>query len=61
MEENMKKFAFFKRTAAVVLAASLLFVSCGGGSKFKAGTYTGEGTGMGGALTVQVKLSGSKI
>ncbi|MBC6719635.1 flavocytochrome c [Treponema sp. Marseille-Q4130] len=57
----MKKFAFFKRTAAVMLAASLLFVSCGGGSKFKAGTYTGEGTGMGGALTVQVKLSGSKI
>jgi len=56
----MRKFAF-KRTAAVMLAASLFFVSCGGGSKFKAGTYTGEGTGMGGALTVQVKLSGSKI
>ena len=56
----MRKFAF-KRTAAVMLAASLFFVSCGGGNKFKAGTYTGEGTGMGGALTVQVKLSASKI
>ena len=60
MGGKMKKFAF-KRTAAVMLAASLFFVSCGGGSKFKAGTYTGEGTGMGGALTVQVKLSASKI
>ncbi|MGI5174277.1 flavocytochrome c [Treponema sp. OMZ 840] len=56
----MKK-SLCKLGIAVLIVFSLFFIACKDENKFKAGTYTGEGSGMAGPVTVEVKLSESKI
>ena len=57
----MKKRLFLSLASAALFATMISAISCKARTSFKAGTYTGEGTGMGGALTVQVTLSNKAI
>ena len=57
----MRKMCLAKGFAASVVAASVLFASCGGSGKYKAGTYKGTAEGRNGEIEVTVKLSSSKI
>jgi fumarate reductase flavoprotein subunit len=49
------------RLMSVLMAASLLFMSCGGKDLYTAGTYTGEGKGHGGTIVVSVTVDNKAI
>ncbi|MDC7235329.1 MAG: flavocytochrome c [Spirochaetales bacterium] len=51
----------FFRLVTVLVAAAVLFVSCGGKDLYKAGTYTGEGEGHGGTIVVSVTVDNKEI
>ena len=57
----MKKRLFLSLASAALFATMISAISCKAGTSFKAGTYTGEGTGMGGKLAVSVTLSNKAI
>ena len=57
----MKKRWLLRFVPAMLCAAMISLVSCKAGQSFKAGTYTGESTGMGGKLAVSVTLSDKAI
>ena len=57
----MKKRLFSGFVPVMLIAAMLSVAACKSNRLFKSGTYTGKGQGMGGALTVEVKLTGSEI
>lgn len=57
----MRKVVFAKMFAASVIAASVLFASCGGSSKYKDGTYKGTAKGRNGEVEVTVEVGGGKI
>lgn len=49
------------RLMSVLMAASLLFMSCGGENLYTAGTYIGEGEGHGGTIVVSVSVNKNAI
>lgn len=49
------------RLMSVLMAASLLFMSCGGKDLYTAGTYMGEGKGHGGTIVVSVSVDKEEI
>ena len=57
----MKKRLFSGFVSVMLFAAMLSVAACKSNQLFKSGTYTGKGQGMGGALTVEVKLTDSEI
>ena len=57
----MKKRLFSGFVPVMLFAAILSVAACKSNQLFKSGTYTGKGQGMGGALTVEVKLTDSEI
>ena len=57
----MKKRLFSGFVPVMLFAAMLSVAACKSNQLFKSGTYTGKGQGMGGALTVEVKLTDSEI
>ena len=57
----MKKRLFSGFMPVMLFAVMLSVAACKSNQLFKSGTYTGKGQGMGGALTVEVKLTDSEI
>ena len=57
----MKKRLFSGFVPVMLFVAMLSVAACKSNQLFKSGTYTGKGQGMGGALTVEVKLTDSEI
>ncbi|MGI5116098.1 flavocytochrome c [Treponema sp. SP13] len=57
----MKKRLFSGFVPVMLFAAMLSVAACKSNQLFKSGTYTGKAQGMGGALTVEVKLTDSEI